>query len=177
MKGLYKILFLFFLSATLCSCPYSSAYNIDEEPTINVEDIFLGNWTTLIKKIGNGIEEPITLSLSKNTETEYNITFSGYLEDIRSFILITTDSIKGTGFMSVVSGKHFLNIKINSKIYIAEVRLKDDKLSLLPLAEHFTGKMILNSTDLRNSIDFHYKTRVHPIFDDDFCLRDMKKVD
>ena len=78
--------------------------------------------------------------------------------------------------MSTVSGKQFLNIKINSRIYIAELILKNDKLSLLPLAEHFTGKMIFNSTALRNSVDFHYKTRVHPILDDDFCLRDMIKV-
>ena len=61
-------------------------------------------------------------------------------------------------------------------IYIAELKLKNNNLSLLPLAEHFTGKMIFSSEALRNSVDFHYKTRVHPILDDDFILRDMVKL-
>ena len=78
--------------------------------------------------------------------------------------------------MSIVGNNRFLNIKINSRIYIAQVILKDDKLSLLPLAEHFTAKMILNSEALRNSVDFHYKTRIHPILDDEFCLRNMVKI-
>jgi len=29
---------LFFLSVTLCACPYSSAYYLDETPNIYVED-------------------------------------------------------------------------------------------------------------------------------------------
>ena len=78
--------------------------------------------------------------------------------------------------MSTVDDRQFFNITINSRIYIAEIILKDNKLSLLPLAEHFTAKMILNSGELRNSVSFHYKTRVHPILDDDFCLRNMAKL-
>ena len=77
--------------------------------------------------------------------------------------------------MSTVGDRQFLNIKINARIYIAELRLKDDRLSLLPLVEHFTSKMIFSSSALRNSVDFHYKTRVHPMVDDDFCLKDMVK--
>ena len=176
MKKVFEISLLFFLSATLCSCPYSSAYNLDEEPGIYVEDALLGNWMAYIKNPGSNREEPITLLLSKRTDTEYNIAFTGNLNDLRPFYFISNDSITGTAFMSTVVGKQFLNIKLNSRIYIAELRLKDDKLSLLPLAEHFTGKMIFNSEALRNSVDFHYKTRVHPILDDDFCLRDMVKV-
>ena len=78
--------------------------------------------------------------------------------------------------MSTVDGMQFLNINIQSRIYIVELKFKDDKLSLLPLAEHFTGKMIFNCEALRNSVAFHYKTRVHPILDDEFCLRDMTRL-
>ena len=88
--------------------------------------------------------------------------FQGTWMNLRPFRHITSDSLTGTAFMSTVGGRQFLNIKINARVYIAELKFKDDKLSLLPLAEHFTAKMIFNSTDLRNSVEFHYKTRVHP---------------
>ena len=175
MKKVFEISLLFFLSVSLCSCPYSSAYNLDESPGIYVEDTLLGNWTTFVKRPGGRKEEPVILTLSKRTDTEYNISFTGYLEDLRPFTHITADSIAGTAFMSTVANRQFLNISIDARVYIAELRLKDGNLSLLPLAEHFTGKMILNSPALRNSVEFHYKTRVHPVIDDDFCLRGMIK--
>jgi len=78
--------------------------------------------------------------------------------------------------MSTVEDRQFFNIRINSRTYIAELKLKDDKLSLLPLAESFTAKMIFNSAALRKSVEVHYKTRVHPLLDDDFCLRNMTKL-
>jgi len=176
MKKVFEISLLFFLSVTLCSCPYSSPYNLDDEPGIYVEDALLGNWMTYIKKSGSPRQEPINLLLSRKNDTEYNLAITGYLDDLRPYNLITNDSIAGSAFMSTVGGKQFFNIRINSRTYIAELILKDDKLSLLPLAEHFTGKMIFNTEALRNSVEFHYKTRVHPILDDDFCLKDMVKI-
>jgi len=176
MKKLLEISALFFLSVSLCSCPYSSAYNIDETPTIYVEDALMGNWITFIKKPKSGREEAVYLNLTKKTDTEYNVSLTGNLDELRPFKLITSDSLTGTAFMSTVDDRQFFNITINSRIYIAEIILKDNQLSLLPLAEHFTAKMILNSGELRNSVSFHYKTRVHPILDDDFCLRNMVKI-
>lgn len=173
MKKLFEISALFFLSLTLCSCPYSSSYNLDETPNIYVEDALLGNWITFVREPGNLKEEAVYLTLNKKTDLEYGISFSGNLDELRPFKYITSDSLTGTAFMSTVCGRQFFNIKINSRIYIAELILKNGKLSLLPLAEHFTSKMILNSEELRTSVDFHYKTRVHPILDNDFCLRDM----
>jgi len=175
MKKLVEIFLLFFLSVSLCSCPYSSAYNLDESPNIYVEDALLGHWITFIKKPGGSREEGIYLNLGKRTDTEYDISFSGNLDELRAVKFTSSDSLTGTAFMSTVEGKQFFNIKINSRIYIAELIFKDDKLSLLPLAEHFTNKMIFNSRALRNSVDIHYKTRAKPILDDDFCLRDMIK--
>lgn len=176
MKKLFEISLLFFLPVLLCSCPYSSAYYLDETPGIYVEEALIGNWHTYVKKPGNNGEEAIYLHLSKKTDTEYNIAFTGNLAAILPFKLTNKDSLTGTAFMSTVGDNQFLNIRINSRNYIAQLKFKGDKLSLLPLAEHFTAKMILNNEALRNSVDFHYKTRVHPILDHEFCLRDMVKV-
>ncbi|MGB4843052.1 MAG: hypothetical protein WBP16_01165 [Ferruginibacter sp.] len=176
MKKIFEILVLFFLSVSLCSCPYSSAYNIDETAGIYVEDVLLGKWLAMVKS-SNGRDEPVIVHLSRKTDTEYNITFTGYLEDLRRFNVVTADSITGTAFMSTINGMQFFNISINSRIYIAELKLKNNNLSLLPLAEHFTNKMIFSSEALRKSVDVHYKTRVHPVFDENFCLKNMAKLD
>ena len=69
MKKLFEISALFFLSISLCSCPYSSPYNLDEAPNIYVEDALLGNWITFIKKPGSTKEEAIYLTLNKKTCT------------------------------------------------------------------------------------------------------------
>ncbi len=176
MKTFFTILLLFFLAISLCSCPYSSPYKLDDNPYINVDDLFLGKWATFINKEGAGKEEPIKLILSKKTETEYNIVLTGYLDELKSFDVMKSDSVKGTAFMSEIGDKQFLNITIKTRVYIAELKYKEDKLSLLPLVEHFTSKMIFNNTALRNSVAFHYKTRLHPMYDDSFCLKDMVRV-
>jgi hypothetical protein len=176
MKKLFEISLLFFLSVSLCSCPYSSAYNLDDTPNIYVEDALIGKWSTFVKRPNSSRQDPLMLTLSKKTDTEYNIAFTGYLEDFRPLNIVSSDSINGTAFMSTVGGNQFLNININSRIFIAELILKNDNLTLLPLSDHFTNKMIFNSQALRNSVDIHYKTRVHPVLDDDFCLRDMVKM-
>ena len=176
MKKLFEISLLFFLCLTLCACPYSSAYYLDETSGMNVQDALLGKWTTYMKKPGSSGEEEIYLSLSKKTDTEYHISITGNLNELRPYRVLISDSLTGTAFMSLVDNRQFLNININSRIGIAELRLKDDKLSLLPLAENFTGKMVRNTADLRKSVEVHYKTRVHPLLDDDFCLRNMVKL-
>ena len=176
MKTLLTITLLYLLAISLCSCPYSSPYKLDDAPGIYVEDILLGKWATFVKKSGTDREEPVKLILSKKNETEYNIAFTGYLDELRPFNIINADSVTGTAFMSTVGETQFLNISIKSKIYIAELKYKNDKLSLLPLVEHFTAKMVSNNAALRNSVEFHYKTRLRPMYDDDFCLKDMVKV-
>ncbi len=176
MKKLFEISLLFLLSVTLCACPYSSAYNLDEAPTMYVEDVLIGNWLTFVKKPNSNREERVYLNLSKKTDTEYHISFTGNLSQLLPFYRTSSDTLTGIAFMSTVGGNQFLNIRINARTYIAQLILKNEKLSLLPLAEHFTAKMIFNSDALRKSVDFHYKTRIHPVIDDDFCLRDMVKL-
>lgn len=177
MKKLLEIPLLFALAVSLCSCPYSSSYSLDEVPGIYVEDILLGKWVTSVKNPATKKEENIYLSLSKKTDTEYNISFSGNLDAVRRYEPVNSDSISGTAFMSTVGERQFFNIRIHARIYIAQFIFKDGTISLLPLAEHFTSKMILNTKELRNSVDFHYKTRVHPTLDEDLCLHNMIKAE
>jgi hypothetical protein len=176
MKTIFTISLFFLLTTLLCSCPYSSQYQLDANPNIYVEDDLLGSWATFVKKPVSGKEEPVKLILSKKNETEYNIVFTGRIDELRPFKLVTKDSISGTAFMSTVASRQFLNITIKGTNYIAELKLKDGALSLLPLVEHFTGKLIQTNADLRNCVEFHYRTRVHAMYDDEFCLRDMVKV-
>ena len=176
MKKIFTISLCFLLTTLLCSCPYSSQYVLDESPNIYVEDDLLGSWATFVKKPVSGREEPVKLILSKRNDTEYNISFTGKLDELKPFKLVYKDSVNGTAFMSTVAGRQFLNITIKGSNYIAELKLKDGNLSLLPLVEHFTGKLIQNNAELRNCVEFHYKTRVHAMYDDDFCLKDMVRV-
>ena len=173
--------FIRFISAAsacmlLYACPYSSTHVLDETPGIYVEDDLLGNWATFVKKPVSGKQEPVKVILSKKNDTEYNISFTGSLSELKPFRVIDKDSINGTAFMSTVGGKQFFNITIKDNIYIAEIIFKKGLLSLMPLSEHFTAKMIMTNADLRNSIEVHYKTRVIPLYDDDFCLKEMVKV-
>lgn len=176
MKAASVIPLLAFLTVSLCSCPYSSSHGIDETPGIYVEDALIGCWSAFVKIPNTDKVETVKMTLSKKTGTEYNIAFTGYLDQLRPSGLVNSDSIAGSAYMSTVDGRQFFNIKIQSRTYIAELRLENEKLSLLPLAESFTNKMIFTSEALRTSVSVHYKTRVHPVFDDDFCLKGMVKT-
>ena len=176
VKRVFYISLLLWLSISLCSCPYSSPYKLDDEPTIYVEDALLGSWATVVIKENSTREEPIRLVLSKKNDTEYFISITGEMDELRRFNIMAEDSINGTAFMSVVGGNQFLNISVKSQTYIAELKYKDGKLSILPLVEHFTSKLVQNNAALRTCVDFHYKTRVHPMVDNEFCLKDMVKV-
>lgn len=175
MKSVLRILVFSWLSISLCSCPYSSPYKLDDEPTIYVEDALLGNWIAMVKKVGSNREEVVQLTLSRKTDTEYFISFSGQIDELRAFNIMAADSVQGTAFMSTVGKNQFLNISIKSQTYIAELQFKDGKLSLLPLVEHFTAKLVKNNAALRTCVDYHYRMRVHPMIDADFCLKDMVK--
>ncbi len=128
------------------------------------------------KKPNSRKEEPVKIIFSKKDETEYNIAFTGNIDELRPLKLLYKNSITGTAFISIIGDNQFLNVKIKDYNYITEVKVKDGKLSLLPLVEHFTSKMIRSNAELRGSVEVHYKTRVHALYDNDFCLRDMVKV-
>ena len=96
MKTIVNISLLFLLSVLLCSCPYSSPYLLDENPTIYVEDELIGNWATFVQKPASGKQEIVKLILSKRSDTEYNIVFTGKLDELKPFKVLLRDSVNGT---------------------------------------------------------------------------------
>ncbi len=175
LQSRLRFLLLFPLLISLCGCPYSSSYKLDAEPTQNAEEELVGNWATMVTT-ASGKEGPVKMIVRKKNDMEYSIDFTGDIYDMKTFGIVTQDSIKSNAFISNASGFRFLNISIQGQTYIAEFVLKDNRLSLLPLAEKFTAKLIRSDSDLRNAVEFHFKTRAKPVYDEPFCLREMVRV-
>lgn len=179
MKQLLPVLFLITLSTLLCGCPYDSPYNLDELPLQNIDESLLGKWATFIKKsddTGHSVEEPVKIIFEKRTDQEYNIAITGYIDELKPYHLIAGDSIKGTAYLSTVGSKQFLNTFIHGRVYIAEVLKEGNMVSILPLSEYFTSKLIKNSGELRAAVEFHYRVKLSAAYDPLFSLKKLQKV-
>lgn len=179
MKPILQLLLLFSLSIFLWGCPYDSPYGIDETAAQNIDEDLLGSWATFVTKPSNDGDykaDPIKIVFSKNTDQEYNIAITGYLNELKPYNVITNDTIKGSAYISTIAAKQFLNIFIKGKMYIAEVKREKNNLSILCLSEHFTVKYIKNSAALKKAIEFEYKVSVTPAYDDFFVLKYLQKV-
>jgi hypothetical protein len=167
---------IFSVSIFLCACPYSSAYKLDDEPSINIDDMLLGSWACFVKKASKNKEEPVKLVFSRRNDFEYNLAITGYIDELKPFHIIANDSIKGTAFMSTLLNKQFLNIEIHSRTYIAEIKLENNLLSIQPISENFTAMMVRENASLRAMLEYHYKSRTRALYEEEFCLREMVKV-
>jgi hypothetical protein len=176
MKRLILIPSLATLSIILCGCPFSSAYKLDENPQQPVDQALVGKWATFIKKPNKQKEEAVKLSISQKNDMEYSVSITGYIDEVKPYIIFADDSIKGTAHLSTAANKQFLNLFIKDRTYIIELKIYQGKLSFLPLAENFTSKIVKNSAGLRTAVEYHYKTRLQPMYDEDFCLKEMVKV-
>lgn len=179
MKSILYLSTLIILSLILTACPYSSPYSLDEKPQQPIDESLIGKWATLVTKVIDDRHtqtEPVKIILDKKDEMEYTISMIGFTDEFIRYKIVTNDTIKGTAFLSYAINKQFLNITIAGRTYIAEVKKEGDKFSIYPLSDYFTNKMIQSSTALRNSLEFHYKTRAIPNYDEDFLLRDLKRV-
>ena len=178
-RKLHTILLLPFTCIILWGCPYESPYAIDTAAQEPIDESLLGKWAAFVPRPSDDRhyrEEPVKIIFDKRTDTEYDIAITGYLEELQQRRLIKGDTIKGTAFLSIIDNRQFLNTFINGKVYIAEVKQKNDTLNILTLAEHFTAKFIKNSEALRNAISVHYKTRPVPVYDDWFLAKNMQRV-
>jgi hypothetical protein len=179
MKQFFPLLILITISTFLCGCPYDSPYNIDEAPLQNIDEGLLGKWAAFIIKTddaGKLKEEPVKIIFEKRTEMDYDIAITGYLDELRPYHVIANDSIRGTAYLSVVGGKQFLNAYIYGKVYLAEVIKDGPTISILPLSEYFTSKLIKNSKELRTAVAFHCRVKATPAHDPIFSLRKLQKV-
>jgi hypothetical protein len=176
---LHHILLLPFLCILLWGCPYESPYAIDNEAQQPIDESLLGKWAAFVPRPSDDRhyrEEPVKIIIEKRTDMEYDVAITGYIDELRRSNIITNDTIKGTAFLSVIDNRQFLNTFIHGKVYIAEVKQKDNTLDILTLAEHFTSKFIKNSNALRTAISVHYKTRPVPVYDDWFLAKNMQRV-
>lgn len=179
MKQILSITLLYTLSVFLCGCPYDSPYNLDQEPLQNIDESLLGKWATFVKKSGNAPgskEEPVKIIFSKRNDAEYDIAITGYIDELKPYHAVANDSIKGTGYLSDVAGKQFLNAYIHGKVYIAEITKDKGTIAILPLSEYFTSKLIKNSKELRIAVEYHYRIKLTPGYDAMFCLKNLQKV-
>ena len=172
-SGIFFIIVPFLL--LLYGCPYSSSYKLDTEPSVLVDDALVGKWATMVAD-GAGNDLPLKMIVDKKNDFEYGLSFTGNINDLRYYNVIKEDTIKATAFLSEAAGRRFLNIALKGQFYIAELVYRDSKISILPLCEHFTVKMIKNDAELKQALELHFKTRLYPLYDDAFCLKDMVRV-
>ncbi len=170
------LLLLPLMALLLCGCPWRSPWQLDAAPQLPADETLVGKWAAFVQKTRSGKAEPVKVIISAHTNTEYNIYITGYLDELRMFRGFNTDTIKGTGFLSAVGNHQVLNVHIQQDVYLCEVAWEKGKLSLLPLSEHFTQKMIKSNTVLRQALEFHYKTRLRPVYENEFCLLNMVRV-
>jgi hypothetical protein len=170
------LLSFFALVIVLSACPYSSAYKLDDEPLQPIDESLLGKWAAFIKKPGREKEEPVKIIFTKKTETIYTVAITGYIDELRPYIHFSGDSIKGEAFLSIVEKKPLLNVLVRDRNYLCEIQSENGKMSLLPISDHFTAKLVKSNAVLRMALEVHYKTLVRPAYDEDFCLRNLVRV-
>lgn len=162
---------------SMYGCPYRSAYKLDDEPTLFVDESFVGKWNTSATR-SDGKQFQIKMIVAKKNDYEYDLSFIGPLRNaLQSYKIVKEDTINTTAFMSEAASRRFLNIYSMSQFYIVEFIYKNDKITLLPLNEHFTSRLVKSDAQLKQSLELHYKTRLYPLYDDEFCLKEMTRVE
>ncbi|MEO7522840.1 MAG: hypothetical protein ABIT58_02035 [Ferruginibacter sp.] len=184
-KNLHKASFINFtryllilpLLISLYGCPFRSAYKLDNEPNVSVDESLVGKWSSTASKF-DGTQFPVKMIVTKKNDYEYDLSFIGPLKNaLHSYNPVKEDTINATAFISEAASRRFLNIRAMSQFYIAEFIYKNDKLTLLPLCEHFTSRLVKSDTELKQMLELHYKTRLYPLYDDEFSLKQMTRVD
>ena len=94
-KDIFYSIIFFAVILILYACPFSSPYKLDKDASIPVDETLLGKWSAIIAdKKSNA--QPVKVILSRKNDTEYNIDFTGYLNDLRPYKVVRNDSIKGS---------------------------------------------------------------------------------
>ena len=112
MKQFLRIILFFMVALILWGCPYESPYGIDSTGLEDIDESLIGSWAAFVSKPGyegQFKEDPVEIIFSKNTDHEYNVAITGYIDELKPYRVIANDSIKGIAFISTVSKKQFLN--------------------------------------------------------------------
>ncbi len=179
MRQLLPMLLMFVLAVLLCGCPYDSPYNLDEAPQENIDESLVGEWQAIVAKPSDDthtIEEPVTVIFAKRSDKEYDFAITDNISELKPYQVIVNDSIKGSAYITSLAGKRFLNAFVRGRVYLAELVIENHSISIYPLAEYFTSKFIKNSRELRTAVEFHYKMRLNPGYDQSFALKNLHKT-
>lgn len=179
MKKLFYTAVSYLLCIILWGCPYESFYAIDNAPQQYIDESLVGKWASFVARPSfenEYTESPVKIIFEKKSDMEYDIALTGYIDELRKYKVVENDTIRGTAFISLIDGRQFLNARIRGRYYIAEIKRSNESISLLTLRENFTSKFVKNSTDLRNAVHVHYKTKPEPAYDDWFVAKNLQKV-
>lgn len=172
----YRIYLLFLLIPFLQGCPYTSPYRLDSVKENIINETILGKWQGSISdELGNN--RTINVSLSKKNDNEYDISVWGSFQKNDKKKKNTQDTIVGTAYLSYLANRQFMNIAFDNKYIIAEIKYDSDELSILPLDESFSSKIIRSDEQLKKAILYHYKSRLFPKYDESLSLKYMKRVE
>lgn len=159
----------------LCGCPYHTSFPIEKTPQVEVNYSYLGSWKgKLIDEI-SGITKAVKLNITKADDFNYALQITGKFENSLNKLNVE-DTVYATMFMSVINNKQIANVILENRVFFADVSYQNDQISFLPLAENFTSFFVKTDAELKNRIAYHFKTRLHPLYEESFCLRNMTRV-
>lgn len=161
----------------LTGCPYHSTHQTDELAMLPVESSYFGAWKGTAVDEVTGEKTAVRLEIDTYSENEYALKLIGqFLKRKDKKKRPLTDTLTTTGFLSNVESKLIFNIRYQDQIYLSDFYYTNDQITLLPLSDHFTSFMIRSNRQLRNVIAYHFKTRINPLYDESFCLRNMTRI-
>ena len=159
----------------LCGCPYHTSFPIEKTPQVEVNYSYLGSWKgKLIDEI-SGNAKTVNVNISKADDFNYSVVITGKFQNI-IYKKNTEDTIYASMFMSVINNKQIANVMFDNRVFFADVSYQNDQISFLPLAENFTSFFVKTDAELKNRIAYHFKTRLHPLYEESFCLRNMTRI-
>ena len=187
VNKLTSFIVAFFLMMILQGCPYSSQFCIDTNPENPVDQRYLGKWKgNLTDDCGNSM--PVDVTISRIDDYYYEFIFHGKFFDhppvkkhfwqFRKKRVQYTgeDSVVSNAYISYVNGREILNLNHDDLNYLVEINYEKDQLSLLTIGEGFSSKLMLSDKELRKSLEYHFKSRLFPMYDEGLCLRKMTRV-
>jgi hypothetical protein len=159
----------------LCGCPYHTAFPIEKTPQVEVNYSYLGSWKGRFIDEISGNAKAIKLNITKADDFNYALQITGKFENSSNKKNVE-DTVHATMFMSIINNKQIANVILDNRVFFADVSYQNDQISFLPLAENFTSFFVKTDAELKNRIAYHFKTRLHPLYDESFCLRNMTRV-
>jgi hypothetical protein len=159
----------------LCGCPYHTSFPIEKTPQIEVNQSYLGSWKGKLIDENSGNTKAVKVNISKADDFNYSVVITGKFQNI-IYKKNAEDTVYASMFMSVINNKQIANVMLDNRVFFADVSYQNDQISFLPLAENFTSFFIKTDTELKNRIAYHFKTRLHPLYEESFCLRNMTRI-